>query len=493
MDNDLEPDVPSRLIALRGRLGLSQQKLAGALGVSKLSIVRWENAKTRPSTALWQRVLRIELEGFAEPAIAGPGAAGSRTPPTNLPLVLTSFVGRAEELAAVGGLLTSQAARLLTLTGVGGCGKTRLALAAATSVTDGVRDGIWLIEFGGLTDPALVPQTVAAMLGVRGTSQRSLTETLAEFLRPRETILVLDNCEHLLAACATLATALLMAAPALRILATSRESLGVAGEQTWYVPPLALPDEDADQTRAASAVQIATDATRLFSERARLVDAGFTLDAGNGAAVVRICRRLDGLPLAIELAAARIALLSPAQIADRLDDRFRLLVGGSRSAPPRQQTLRAAVDWSYELLTAAEQLVFNRLSVFPSSFDLEAAEAVVGAPLDAPHAAIAFDIVGRLVAQSLVTVERHGNVTRYRLLETLREYGRERLRAGDDAAAEATLEAHAGYFSTLTAAQEAELECGRQPLAHQRLDREYDSNRAALGVRADRERWDADL
>ncbi len=289
----------------------------------------------------------------------------------NLPIALTSFIGRTHELAEVGRLLTRT--RLLTLTGVGGCGKTRLALAAATAVLSEYSDGVWLVELAALTAAALVPQAVATTLGVREEPQRPLTATLLDALRSRDMVLVLDNCEHLIDACAQLAQTLLGACPRLRILATSREALGVAGETTWLVPSLSLPPP---QQLPPLMELTKSEAVELFVERAAATLPTFMLTPENAPDVAQVCQRLDGIPLAIELAAARVKVLPVVQIAARLDDCFRLLTGGSRTAVPRQQSLRATIDWSYALLTEPEQALFRQLSVFAGGWTLEAAEAV---------------------------------------------------------------------------------------------------------------------
>ena len=292
---------------------------------------------------------------------------------TNLPIQPTSFIGRRQEMAEVRRLLT--ATRLLTLTGTGGVGKTRLALHVAADLVDAYRDGVWLVELASVTDPALVLQAVAAALGVREQPGRPLRDTLIDFLDARHLLLVLDNCEHLVAACAQLADAVLHACPTVTILATSREALGVGGELTWRVPSLPAPDA---QHPPPLEHLTQYEAVRLFIDRAVFALPSFTVTNANAPAVAQICWRLDGISLAIELAAARVKLLAPEQIAARLDDRFRLLTGGSRTALPRQQTLRAAIDWSYDLLSEPERTLLRRLSVFAGGWTLEGAEAVCG-------------------------------------------------------------------------------------------------------------------
>ncbi|MEP7304444.1 MAG: winged helix-turn-helix domain-containing protein [Acidobacteriota bacterium] len=339
----------------------------------------------------------------------------------NLPAEHTSFVGRRQELLELPGVLASS--RLLSLTGAGGVGKTRLALRLSRDLVHEFSDGVWLVDLAPLSVPDLVAQTMATALGVREGPQRSARDALLDALRDRELLLVLDNCEHLIAACAELVEALLRAAPALRILATSREALGVAGETVYRVPSLSLPEALASVPVGALAD---SEATQLFVDRASAVDSAFTPTPNTADAIARICRRLDGIPFAIELAAARVVVLSPGQIEARLRDRFRLLTGGARTAVARQRTLEATVDWSYELLSEVERQFLSRLWVFPASWTLEAAEHVCGGDGIDEHDVL--DLLSRLVGKSLVVVD--GDVAgerRYRLLETVREYAYKRL------------------------------------------------------------------
>jgi len=351
----------------------------------------------------------------------------------NLPVDVTSFVGRRRELADVKECLT--AARLVTLTGMGGVGKTRLALRAAAEVHRGFPHGVWLVELAGVQDAGLVGQTVAVSLGVQdqpagwspGLQDRPTgwaLGTLAELLEQRQLLLVLDNCEHLLDACAVLADTLLRSCPGLRILATSRQPLGVAGERILPVPPLSVP---AKGRRLSPEGLAQYEAVTLFVDRATAVSPGFTISTANQGAVAGICRRLDGIPLAVELAVGRLRALSPDQLLARLDDRYGLLTGGSRAALPRQQTLRALIDWSFELCSPAEQLLWARLSVFAGGFDLEAAEAVCGDG-EVPAGSV-LDLVSALVDKSILVADSGNGGVRYQLPDTLREYGRVRLRA----------------------------------------------------------------
>jgi len=291
--------------------------------------------------------------------------------PNNLPQQLTSFIGREQVIAEV--LEIFKHTRLLSLTGSGGAGKTRLALQVAADLLEDYEDGVWMIELAALADPNLVAQSVATTIGVREEPGRPILATLTDFLKSKKVLLVLDNCEHLLSACATLCDQLLRASPGLYILATSREGLNIAGETTYRVPSLGLPDPRSSQV-ISELVQV--EAVRLFVERAQAAQPSFQVNDQNAASLAQLCVRLDGIPLAIELAAARVKALSVDQINQRLDDRFRLLTGGSRTALPRQQTLRALIDWSYDLLTPEEQTLLRRLSVFAGGWTLEAAEAV---------------------------------------------------------------------------------------------------------------------
>jgi predicted ATPase/class 3 adenylate cyclase len=395
--------------------------------------------------------------------------------PHNLPLQLTSFVGRERELAEVARLLATT--RLLTLTGAGGCGKTRLAVQAAADLVDGYADGAWLVELAPLADPDLVPQTVATALGVREQPGQPVLSTLLAALKPRRLLLALDNCEHLLDACARLADAVLRGCPAVRVLATSREALGIAGETAWRVPSLAVPTRQPPPP----AEQVARyEAARLFVERAAAALPGFVVTDQNAPAVAQVCARLDGIPLAIELAAARVTVLSVEHLAERLDDRFRLLTGGSRTALPRQRTLRAAIDWSHALLADAERILLRRLSVFAGGWTLEAAEAV-GAG-DVIEAEAVLDLLARLVDTSLALMEvGAGGVERYCLLETVRQYAAERLaEAGETEVARAR---HAEWCLALAERAMPALHGPEQAVWQDRLAAETDNLRAAFAWR----------
>jgi predicted ATPase len=346
----------------------------------------------------------------------------------NLPAEPNSFIGRQRDLEELARLLGD--VRALTLCGPGGIGKTRLALRLACDMVPAFPDGAWLAELADTAGQSLVLTRVAAVLGVREEPGRPLAETLAEALRPRRLLLILDTCEHVVGACAALVQQLLASCPGLRVIATSREPLRVRGETVWRVPPLRLPVK-ADGLSAGELAR--HEAIRLFAERAAAVRPGFALEAANSAAVYRLCRTLDGIPLAIELAAARVGALSVEQIAARVGDRFQLLASGDRTAPPRQQTLRAAVDWSHELLTSPEQVLLRRLAVF-SGWNLEMAEQVCAD--ETIPARQVLDLLAALIDKSLVTLD--GEVqgdTRYRLLDTIREYASDRLDASGEAEA----------------------------------------------------------
>ena len=465
-----------------------------------------------------------------------------RAPGHNLPAPLTALVGRERELAAVAGRLAET--RLLTLTGPGGGGKTRLALALAARlappvVPPGARaagppgppngrppsgpepdgpedgldgapypDGVWLVELAPLADPGLVPQAVAAAVGVPEVAGRAPTDTLCRALRAKRLLLLLDNCEHLLDACARLTAALLGAGPGLQILATSRRPLGLAGEATWWVPPLAWPAGPAGEALPPAALPppealLEYGAVRLFVERARDVWPAFALTAANAPDVVRVCARLDGLPLALELAARQVAVLPPAELAARLDARLRLLTGGGPAAHPRQRTLAATLDWSHALLGEAERALLRRLAVFAGGFTLEAAEAVgaggppglpggngaaaagaaarAGAPGGPLPAEGVLEALRRLVDQSLVVADVGAvaaAAARYRLLETVREYAAERLAVAGEAAA--VRGRHAAVYLALAEAAAPALLGPEQPAWLDRLADEHGNLRAAL-------------
>ncbi|QSE86100.1 protein kinase domain-containing protein [Rhodococcus koreensis] len=402
------------------------------------------------------------------------GRRGSPAPSTlgttgGLPLELTSFVGRRHELTEAKNLLGGS--RLVTLTGIGGVGKTRLALRVASAVRREYADGVRLAELGELRKESLV-DAVAAAVGVRDQSARPVHEVLVEFLVPREVLVVLDNCEHMVDAVAELVGPLLRVCPRLRILATSREPLGIGGEAVLRVPSLGVPDPE----RTPSLRGLPTyDAVTLFAERAAAAVPGFALTDENAATVAGICHRLDGLPLPIELAAARLRAMSPEQILGRLTDRYTLLTRGSRGAPTRQQTLRLCIDWSFELCTAGEQLVWGQVAVFAGSFELDAAEQVCGEGLDPDEL---LDTLTSLVEKSILIREEQGSVVRFRMLETLREYGYEKLE--QTGMAVALRRRHRDWYEALALNAEADWISARQLDWIARLKREQPNLREAL-------------
>jgi non-specific serine/threonine protein kinase len=384
----------------------------------------------------------------------------------NLPVAVTSFIGRGQELTEIRTRIDHT--RLLTLTGVGGCGKTRLALELARAVLHDYADGVWLVELGRLTDPNLVAATIATIVGARETADQSVTALLVAALRTRHLLLVLDNCEHLLDTCARLVDTLVGCCPDLHVLATSREPLGIAGEVAWRVPSLSTPDTD-QPLPLAELEQTA--AIQLFIERARAVEPHFALSERNAPTVTRICQRLDGIPLALELAAARVRVLTVEQLLARLDQRFRLLTGGPRSAMPRQQTLQATLDWSYELLDDGERALFRRLAVFAGGWTLEAAEAVADG--ESLGSGDVLDLLTGLIDKSLVVMHARGAEGRYGFLETVRQYAEDQLLRSGEAAA--VRDRHRDWCLTLRQLSTSDSEEQLAPLAA-----ELDNIRAAL-------------
>jgi predicted ATPase/class 3 adenylate cyclase len=387
--------------------------------------------------------------------------------PGNLPVQLSSFVGRRDELVALAAILRD--ARLVTITGTGGVGKTRLAVQLAAEILQRFPDGAWLCELAAASDADSMVLVVAATLGVEPRAGITLVESVVEFLRHKQALVIVDNCEHVLDSSARLADAILRGCQNVRVLATSREGLGAEGEQAWPLRSLPI---TADPENAAGLAE----APQLFIERARAAQPEIALHSSDSVAIEEICQRLDGIPLAIELAAARVVSMSPPQIASRLDERFRLLTGGRRTAVERHQTLRATVDWSYSMLEEREQTVFNRLGVFSGSFDAAAAESI--AADDRIEEWDVVDALGGLVAKSLVIAERSQGTTRYQLLETMRAYAREQLDATDDA--DTWRRRHAQHYAEFAEACGPALRGPDEILWRRRLAEELDNLRAAV-------------
>src|SRR6266496_1501023 len=426
---------------------------------------------SQQTRALYQK-LKAGKENFETGTRVPAKGKRKEAPKTNLPVPITSFIGREKEVEEIIKLLGKN--RLVTLTGAGGMGKTRLAIQSSNSLVGKFKDGVWWIELVGLNDASLVPQAVAKAVDVREVPNQPLIETLTENLASKQILLVMDNCEHLISACAQLADRLLSECKNLKILTTSREALDILGETVWHAPSLSLPDaQEVIGIRSLSKYE----SVRLFTERAEVLQPQFMLTEQNVQAVVQICRRLSGMPLAIELAAARIKMMTVDEIASRLDDRFSLLTSGNRSALPRQQTLRATIDWSHDLLSELERVLFRRLAVFAGGFRLDAAESICSH--DELKRSDILDLLGRLVDKSLVVVDSAaGGQTRYRFLETIREYGFDKLKN----AGEETLirDHHLEFFMRLAVETEPHLYAPEQAEWFARTDAEIDNLRAAL-------------
>ena len=434
----------------RKAAGLTPQELAERASLSVQGVQKVERGTSHPYRDTAQRLIAALALAPEDQARLGAAvlpvhrrgsnrrAASDSVAPHNLPLSLTSFIGREAERRDLVGLIA--ASRLVTLTGVGGCGKTRLGLEVAHNVASTYPGGVWLVELAPLGSPALLPGRVATVLGVRESADEQMTSSLVGALRTRRLLLVLDNCEHLLDACAQLLLELLRGCPDLYVLATSREPIGVPGEVVWRLHSLPLPGLRRQTTRRESVV-------RLFVERARAVLPGFALTPQNAAAVEEVCHRLDGIPLALELAAARVDALSIEQLAQRLHQRFRLLTGGARTADPRQQTLVATLDWSYGLLSQSERRMFEQLSAFDGAWTLEAAESICpGTDISRDDV---LDLLAHLIRKSLVIAEEvTSGEQRYRLLETVREYAKHKLSNRSPAEQSGVRVRHVEFYST---------------------------------------------
>ena len=472
--------------------GLTQDALAERAGLSAHGIQKLERGATRPYRATAERLSRaLQLKGQLEVQFISAARpvprrrttetldwqpTGNRLP-HNLPLQTTSFIGRDHDLSQIRTRLHE--VRLLTITGSGGCGKTRIALEAARPIVDDFPDGIWLVDLAPLADPALIWQVISTTLQIREEPGRIARQAVVEYLRNRSVLIILDNCEHLIDACAATVDTLLQEAPNLRVLATSRELLGIPGEAAWRVRSLTVIDPDTLPISSVEAV-IASEAAQLFVDRARLLDPQFVVTNASAPAVAHICKRLDGIPLAIELAAARLVSMSIDDLAGRLDQRFRLLTGGYRTAVRRQQTLEATIDWSYELLSDRETALFRSLSAFAGGWSLEAAEAVGatagGTEVDVP------ELLNQLVRKSMVVVEevlgKGPGSTRYRFLETLRQYAEEKLVFC--AEAEAVRTRHANWYVGLAEMAQVSMESAEYRQWCDRLELELDNLRVAL-------------
>lgn len=476
---------------LRRRQELSQRELALRVQYSDSQISRIEQNQRVPDeatlTALFVPALHLEREPewtarlleLAGQARRGelpePRETSNPTSKNNLPAFLTTFIGREKAQAEIIEQIGKH--RLVTLTGSGGVGKTRLAVQVGEQVSGAYADGVWLVELASLSDPTLLPQRVASVLGiVTQSATSSFTELLIGFLRGKAVLLILDNCEHLVESCATLIDTLVKSCPQLRVLATSREALGIPGEIQYHLPSLALPDIQPTLEAIES-----YESVRLFQERARLAQPDFKLTAENALAVAQICTRLDGIPLAIELAAARVTILSAAEIAARLDDRFNLLTGGSRTALPRQQTMRASIDWSWDLISEPERTLLSRLTVFAGGWTLEAAEAVCSAEgVDSWQVS---ELLSRLVAKSLVMVSRvPGRARRFHLHETIKQYahGKWSNKANEASEQENVKSRHLNYFMKFVRLAEPALHGPQQLEWYDRLTDEHANLRAAL-------------
>lgn len=462
----------------RRELDLTQEELAHQVGCAPITIRKIEAEEMRPSKQLagllGERlgVLPTERGALVKFARGGEPLPSDtpEAPKDNLPHPVSTFIGREREITDIQRFLG--ASRLVTLTGAGGCGKSRLAIEAARQMLDQYPDGIWFAALAPVTDAALVQRTLASALRVREDPSRPPIETLCDYLRSKHLLLVFDNCEHLIGECAQTAETLLQACPQLRILVTSREALNISGEEHYYVPCLSLPEVGETSVERLGH----SEAARLFVDRAARARGAFTLEDSNLRPVADICRRLDGMPLAIELAAARVKVLSVQHIAERLDDRFSLLTGGDRTALPRHQTLRATIEWSYDLLPEKARVLFARLSVFAGGFTQEAAEAVCSDGRLAPGDVLTE--LTRLVDRSLVEVVNTGQAERYRMLETIRQFAQERL--GESGEEGHRRGRHLSFFTDWMQGIEPKLRGPEQAIWWDRIETEHDNIRGAL-------------
>jgi predicted ATPase/transcriptional regulator with XRE-family HTH domain len=464
----------------RRSLDLSRQAFAAQVGCAEVTLRRIEAGTLKPSKELANILLeklgileteRLQWISFARglAAFPLPSSPSSNKPITNLPAPLTTFVGREKEQADVMGLITKH--RLVTLTGSGGVGKTRLSIKVGEQVFGNYADGVWLVELAPILDPLLVPRTTAITIGLRDEPQRPVIDMLSDYLREKKMLLILDNCEHLLDACAHLADTLLQRCHRLKILATSREVLSILGEATYRVSSLDVPDSQQLVKNLRD-----NESVRLFEQRAQLVQMDFSLTIEKASSVAKICNQLDGIPLAIELAAARVSAFSAEQIAAHLQESFRLLNIGNRSALPRHQTLQATIDWSYDLLSPAEKSVFLRLSIFVNGWTYEAAEFICSDANITPEAIL--DLLIQLTNKSLVIKEELDVGTRYHMLETIRQYANQKL--AESGESEALRDKHLDCFLNLAETAELNLIRTEQIEWLPILDADYENFRFAL-------------
>jgi predicted ATPase/DNA-binding XRE family transcriptional regulator len=470
----------------RRALDLSRQAFADEVGCAEVTLRRIEAGTLKPSKELAS--LLVEKLGIPEAertqwisfARGGPGPAlplslsPSSKPITNLPAGLTSFIGRQKELSEIIRLITKH--RLVTLTGSGGIGKTRLSIKVGEQIAGDYLDGVWLVELAPILDPSLVPHTTALSIGLREDPKLRIIDSLCDYLHEKRMLLLFDNCEHVLDAAAQLIDTLLKTCHQLKILTTSREPLNMTGEAIYRVPSLGLPNlqQILDTFRDNESLQ-------LFEERAQLVRFDFSLTLENVVSVAQICQRLDGIPLAIELAAAKVAVFSTEQIANQLNDSFNLLTGGSRTALPRHRTLRAAIDWSYNLLTSTEQVLFERLSVFVDGWTLEAAESVCNG--GSVKREDVLNLLEQLINKSLVIIEEAGHEARYRMLETIRQYAHEKL--AESGESEAVRGRHLDFFLAVALRFEQEVHSSQSSNWMQRVNSEHGNLREAMNWAGD--------
>ena len=467
----------------RRMLDLTQQDLANQVGCARITLRRIESGALKPSKELalillekfgipqaeqeaWLRFAR-GLSGFPEKSTD----SFASKPTTNLPTSLTTFIGREKEHGEIVSLLAKN--RLVTITGAGGIGKTRLSIQTAFAMLKDFPDGTWLVDLAPLSDPELVLTTALTKLGLTEQAGRSPLDILTDFLQNKRVLLILDNCEHLVQACAQLVETLLHLSPKLQILATSREALGIDGEMLYLIPPLTTPD----RVYATLDALLYYEAVQLLIERAQTALPGFSLTYDNAPAIVQLCQQLDGIPLALELAAARVKVLRMEEIAARLNDRFRLLTGGARTALPRHQTLQAMMDWSHSLLSEFERILLRRLSIFVGGWTLAAAESVCGD--EKINADEILDLLTQLLNKSLVIADREqGKETRYRMLETIRQYAQRKLLAAGEG--DLLSQRHLAYFVDLAEQAEAELRGPKAVTWLDQLETEHSNIRAAL-------------